>query len=95
MLRRTHSRIRQQSRPHSTAIHELPEGQQRLIHAGLKALRDPNMERRVREHLEARGDSPRDLIAAAFVAARFVREQTANGVAAVNQTSGKAVSRTP
>jgi len=41
----------------------------------LEALRDPDMDRRVREHLEARGDSPRDLIAAALVAARFLREQ--------------------
>jgi hypothetical protein len=53
------------------------------------------MGRRVREHLDARGDPPRDLIAAAFVAAPFEREQTANGVAGVAQTSGKAVSRTP
>lgn len=44
-------------------------------------MRDPEMARRVREHLEARGDSPRDLIAGALVAARFKREQT--GVPAV------------
>jgi hypothetical protein len=50
--------------------------QQRIIRSGLQALRDPNMDRRVREHLEARGDSPRDLISAALVAARFLREQT-------------------
>ena len=81
MLRRTRSQPRQQPRAHATPIQNLPEGQQRLIRAGLEALRDPEMERRVHAHLEARGDSPRDLIAAAFVAARFQREQ--NGSAAM------------
>jgi len=42
----------------------------------LEALRDPDMNRRVHEHLQARGDSPRDLIAAALVAGRFHREQS-------------------
>jgi hypothetical protein len=82
MLRRTRSQPRQQPRAHATAIHDLPEGQQRLIRAGLEALRDPEMERRVHAHLEARGDSPRDLIGAALVAARFHREQ--NGIAAAS-----------
>lgn len=50
-------------------------GQRRLIRAGVEALQDPEMERRVRAHLEARGDSPHDLITAAFVAARFHWEQ--------------------
>ena len=76
MLRRTRSQPRQQPRAHTAAIHDLPEGQRRLIRAGLEALRDPEMERRVHAHLEARGDSPRDLIAAALVAARFHREQS-------------------
>lgn len=75
MLRRPRSQPRRQATPHRTAFHELPEGQQRLIRTGLEALRDPDMNRRVHEHLEARGDSPRDLIAAALVAARFHREQ--------------------
>ena len=75
MLRRPRSQPRRQPTPHHTPFPELPEGQQRLICAGLHALRDPDMDRRVREHLEARGDSPRDLIAAALVAARFLREQ--------------------
>jgi hypothetical protein len=42
---------------------------------GFEALRDPEMNRRVHEHLEARGDSPRDQIAAALVASRFLRER--------------------
>ena len=75
MLRRSRSQPRRQTTPHHTPFPELPEGQQRLIRAGLEALRDPDMDRRVREHLEARGESPRDLIAAALVAARFHREQ--------------------
>lgn len=75
MLRRPRSQPRRQATPHRTAFPELPDGQQRLIRAGLEALRDPDMNRRVHEHLEARGDSPRDLIAAALVAARFLREQ--------------------
>jgi hypothetical protein len=75
MIRRPRSQPRQQPTPHRTAFPDLPEGQQRLIRAGLQALRDPDMNRRVREHLEARGDSPRDLIAAALVAERFHREQ--------------------
>lgn len=78
MLRRPRSQPRPQPTPPRTAFYELPESQQRLIRAGLQALRDPDMDRRVREHLEARGDSPRDLIAAALVAARFHREQ--NGI---------------
>ena len=61
--------------PHHTSFPELPEGQQQLIRPGLEAPRDPDMDRRVREHLEVRGDSPRDLIAAALVAASFLREQ--------------------
>jgi hypothetical protein len=73
MLRRPRAQPRRQPTPHHTAFHELPEGQQQLIRARLEALRDMN--RRVREHLRAHGDSPRDLIAAALVAARFYREQ--------------------
>jgi len=75
MLRRPRSQPRRQATPHHTPFPELPERQQQLIRVGLEALRDPDMDRRVREHLEARGDSPRDLIAAALVAARFLREQ--------------------
>jgi hypothetical protein len=75
MLRRPRTQPRQQATPHRTAFPDLPEGQQGLIRVGLEALRDPEMNRRVHEHLEARGDSPRDLIAAALVAARFHREQ--------------------
>lgn len=79
MLRRPRSKPRRQATPHHTPFPELPEGQKRLIVAGLEALRDPDMDRRVREHLEARGDSPRDLIAAALVAGRFHREQNGFG----------------
>ena len=75
MLRRPRSQPRRQATAHHTPFPELPEGQQRHIRTGLEALRDPDMHRRVREHLQARGDSPRDLIAAALVAARFLREQ--------------------
>jgi hypothetical protein len=53
----------------------LAEGQKRLVPTVLEPPRNPEMQRRVREHLEARGDSPRDLISAALVAARFHREQ--------------------
>lgn len=82
MLRRSRSQSRRQATPHRTAFPDLPEGQKRLILAGLEALRDTDMDRRVREHLEARGDSPRDLIAAALVAARFHREQNGSDRAA-------------
>lgn len=90
MLRRTRSQPRRQPRAYATAIHDLPEGQQRLIRVGIEALRDPEMERRVRAHLEARGDLPRDIIAAALVAARFHREQNgfALAAAAVKQSNG-------
>ncbi len=80
MLRRTRSQPRRQPRAHATAIHDLPEGQQRLIRAGLAALRDPDMERRVHAHLKARGDTPRDVIGAALVAARFHREQNGSAL---------------
>jgi hypothetical protein len=89
VIRRTRSQRKQQPRVHSTAIHELPEAQKRLIHAGLEAMRDPEMARRVREHLEARGDSPRDLIAAALVAARFTREQAGIRVVRVEDDNHK------
>ncbi len=62
MLRRPRSQPRRQTTPHRTAFHELPEGRQQLIRDGLETLRDPEMNRRVHERLEARGDSPRDLI---------------------------------
>jgi hypothetical protein len=71
----------------------LPEGQQRLIHAGLEALRDPEMERRVHAHLESRGDSPRDLISAALVAARFQREQ--QGAGSMAQEARRALGISP
>jgi hypothetical protein len=77
VLRRTRSQPQPQLRTPATTIHDMPEGQRRLVRAGLEALRDPEMERRVRAHLEERGDSPRDLISAALVAARFHRGQSA------------------
>ena len=70
----------------------MPEGQRQLVRAGLEALRDPEMERRVREHLEARGDSPRDLISAALVAARFHREQNVLNRNAETPTCAQGVS---
>lgn len=93
MLRRSRSQPRKQSTPHRTPFHELPEGQQRLIRVGLQALRDPDMDRRVREHLRARGDSPRDLIAAALVAARFHREQNGFDRAQEQQLQTRGISR--
>ena len=51
-------------------------GPRRLVQAGMAALRDPNMELRVRAELTARGVSNRDWITAALTAARFQREQS-------------------
>ena len=46
VLRRSRSRPRPQPRvraaPGTTALHEFPEAQQRLIRVGLEALRDPD-----------------------------------------------------
>lgn len=95
MLKRIRSQPRPQPRAHATAVHELPEGQQRLIRVGLEALRDPDMERRVSAHLQARGDSPRDLIAAALVAGRFQREQSGFGRMPQKNGGMKQVSQNP
>ena len=95
MLRRIHPKARQQPRVHSTAIHDLPEAQQRLIRSGLEALRDPDMDRRVSAHLQARGDSPRDVIAAALVAGRFQREQIGFGQMQQDTGAMKRASRKP
>ena len=52
----------------------MPEPQRQLVPRGLEALRDPEPKRKVDAHLEAHGDSQRDLIAAALVAARLQRD---------------------
>ena len=77
MLKRTRSRehqLRQRANRGPTAVADVPEGMRRLVEAGVEALRDPAMERRVREHLSARGHPARDVISAALVAGRFRRE---------------------
>lgn len=59
-----------------TSFDDMPESLKRQILFGLEALRDPQMERRVHEHLAALGESPRNVFHAAMIASRFRREAT-------------------
>jgi hypothetical protein len=70
----------------------MPESLKRQIHVGLQALRDPDMERRVCEHLATLGESPRNVVHAAMIAGRFQREAAG---AATNGESSEASNDMP
>jgi hypothetical protein len=75
-----------------TNLDDMPESLRRQIHVGLQALRDPDMESRVREHLAMLGESPRNVVHAAMIAGRFQREATG---AATNGAPSEASNDTP
>ena len=98
MLKRPKSKqrqIRQHATSGTTQVADLPENLQRLIHDGVEALRDPRMERLVREHLEGRGDSTRDMIKLAMVAGRFQREQEGAVSSSPRSENGRSVFQSP
>ena len=87
--------IQQHATAGTTQVADLPESLRRLIHEGVEALRDPSMERLVRQHLEGRGDSTRDMIKLAMVAGRFQREQAGSVSVSSRSENGRSVFQSP